>query len=262
MSKKYVTITGASSGIGKAAAKLFAKKGKNLILIARRKNLMENLKNEILSDYPDIDIVIKDFDLTDTEKIQDLYSSLKEYNIEILINNAGFGLYQNVNEHNIEKIRNMLKLNIEALTLLSILYVKDYHNVEGSQLINISSAGGYTIVPSATVYCATKFYVSSFTEGLARELIKNNSKLKAKVLAPAATKTEFGNIANDVTDYDYDKVFGTYHTSEEIADFLYQLSESDFTVGIVDREIFTFSLSSPVFSHSYNSNKNQNLNND
>ena len=255
--KKYVVITGASSGIGKSTAKLFAQKGKNLILIAKRKKLLEDVKKEILLENSGIDVVIKDFDLTDIEKIPEFYSGFDDYEIELWINNAGVGLYQNVKDHSVDKIENLLKLNIEALTLLSILYVKNYHNTKGSQLINISSAGGYTIVPTATVYCATKFYVSAFTEGLARELIKNNSKLRAKVLAPAATKTEFGKVANNVTEYDYDKIFGTYNTSEEVANFLYQLYESDFTVGIVNREDFSFKLTNPVFSHSYDSKKNQ-----
>ena len=82
----------------------------------------------------------------------------------------------------------MLHLNVEALTLLSSLYVQDYHNKKGSQLINISSAGGYTIVPNGIVYCATKFYVNAFTEGLALELKQNNAQLKAKVLAPLQPK--------------------------------------------------------------------------
>lgn len=64
-----------------------------------------------------------------------------------------------------------------------------------------------------------KILCKYFTEGLARELKSSNAKMQAKVLAPAATKTEFGKVANDVTEYDYDKLFGTYHTSEQMADF-------------------------------------------
>lgn len=82
----------------------------------------------------------------------------------------------------------MLHLNIESLTILSSLYVKDYKNVEGTQLINLSSRGGYMLVKNAVTYCASKFYVSAFTEGLALELAANHCPLKAKVLAPAATK--------------------------------------------------------------------------
>ena len=170
MKTKYTVITGASSGIGRAVALKFAERNKNLVLITRRKNLLEDLKSEILKKNPNLDIIVIDFDLTDVGKIPELYSKLNNYHIETLINNAGFGMYGDVKEQPLNKISDMLHLNVEALTLLSSLYVQDYHNEKGSQLINISSAGGYTIVPNGIVYCATKFYVNAFTEGLALEL--------------------------------------------------------------------------------------------
>ena len=83
----------------------------------------------------------------------------------------------------------MLHLNIEALTILSSLFVCDYKDVDGTQLINVSSCGGYTIVPTAVTYCAAKFCVSTFTEGLVWELKETGAKMNAKVLTPAATRT-------------------------------------------------------------------------
>lgn len=80
----------------------------------------------------------------------------------------------------------MIRLNIEALIILSSLFDHDYKDVPGTQLINISSAGGRTIVSTAVTYCATKFYVSAFTEGLALELKVQHAKMQAKVLVPAA----------------------------------------------------------------------------
>ena len=135
-----------------------------------------------------------------------------------------------------------------------------FKGIPGTQLINISSAGGYTIVPTAVTYCATKFYVSTFTEGLAWELIETGAKMRAKVLAPAATKTEFGKKANNVDAYDYDKAFGTYHTSRQMAEFLLKLYDSDSTLGIVDRETFQFKLQPPVFPYANSSTHNQNPN--
>lgn len=83
--------------------------------------------------------------------------------------------------------------------------------------------------------------------------------MQAKVLAPAATKTEFGKVANDVTEYDYDKLFGTYHTSEQMADFLMQLYDSDKVVGAVNRETFEFKMFDPLFDYAGNSSHNQKL---
>lgn len=254
---EYTAITGASSGIGYETAKAFAGRGKNLIVIARRRDKLEKLKEEILQAFPSLDVVVRVSDLSITQNVYELYESLKTYPITTWINNAGFGNYESVAAQSMEKTLTMLRLNVEALTLLSSLYVRDYKDTAGSQLINISSAGGYTIVPTAVTYCATKFYVSTFTEGLARELQESHAKLQAKVLAPAATQTEFGKVANDVDAYDYDKLFGTYHTSAQMAAFLLELYDSDQTVGTVDRETFAFRLSHPLFAYAGNSMHNQ-----
>lgn len=257
--KKYTVITGASSGIGYETAKAFAKRGKNLVVIARRKNNLEMLKAEILQENPSLDVVVKTVDLSVNKNVHQLYQELKGYEIETWINNAGFGSYDSVAHQDIKKIETMLRLNVEALTILSTLYVHDYQNVEGTQLINISSAGGYTIVPTAVTYCAAKFFVSTFTEGLARELQEAHAKLQAKVLAPAATKTEFGKVANNVDEYDYDKLFGTYHTSKQMAGFLLRLYDSDKPVGIIDRDTFEFRLMPPQFPYAGGSAHNQKL---
>lgn len=255
--KKYTVITGASSGIGYETAKAFVERGSNLILIARREDRLKSLKQEILSFHPALDIIIKVMDLSISDNVFQLYEEIKEYPLQTWINNAGFGNYDTVWHQDLSKIRQMLRLNVEALTIFSSLFVRDFKDIEGAQLINISSAGGYTIVPTAVTYCAAKFYVSTFTEGLAWELKENGCKMQAKVLAPAATKTEFGKVANGVTEYDYDKTFGTYQTSAQVAGFLLELYDSDKVVGIVDRENFMFKLSEPQFSYAGNSKHNQ-----
>ncbi len=256
--KKYTVITGASSGIGRETAKAFASRGKNLIIAARRTENLEVLKCEVLEQYPASDVVVKTVDLSVAENVHLFYSGLKGLRLETWINNAGFGNYDSVARQDLKKIDAMIRLNVEALTLLSSLFVRDYKDVPGTQLINLSSCGGYTIVPAAVTYCATKFYVSAFTEGLARELIEGGAKMRAKVLAPAATQTEFGKKANNMEQYDYDRAFGTYHTSRQMAEFLLRLYDSDCTVGIVDRETFQFELRSPMFPYAGNSAHNQN----
>ncbi|MGL5436982.1 MAG: SDR family NAD(P)-dependent oxidoreductase [Lachnospiraceae bacterium] len=255
--KKYTVITGASSGIGLAVAKAFAKRGKNLIVVARRKERLEELKSILQGNNPSLDICVKVKDLSILSNVYQLYDEVKKYNIETWINSAGFGDYGRVAKQNLNKVETMLRLNVEALTILSSRYVRDYKDVEGTQLINLSSRGGYVLVPTAVTYCATKFYVGSFTEGLAYELKVDNAKLQAKVLAPAATKTEFGKVANNVLEYDYDRSFDKYHTSKEMASFLLQLYDSDQTVGIVDWETFEFYLQDSKFEYAGNSSHNQ-----
>lgn len=257
--KRYIVITGASSGIGLATAKAFAKRNKNLILIARSETKLNELKKSILTEFPQLDIIVNPFDLTQTNKLSELFSDLDKYFIEVWINNAGFGMYSLVKEQNLDKTQELLKLNVEALAMLSTLYVEKYHNEKDTQLINISSAGGYVMVPMAVTYCASKYFVSAFTEALALELREQKAELVVKVLAPAATKTNFGKIANNVDEYDYDSVFGTYHSSEEIANFLLELYDSDKIVGHVDRGTFKVQLTDNLFTYANNPANNQRL---
>lgn len=253
----YTVITGASSGIGDETAKAFAARGRNLVVAARRQDNLEALKKDILSNNPALDVVVRATDLSVMENVYQFYESLKEYPLDTWINNAGFGNYDSVAHQDLRKIESMLHLNVEALTILSSLFVRDYKDTEGTRLINISSCGGYTIVPTAVTYCAAKFYVSTFTEGLARELEEVGAKMRAKVLAPATTKTEFGRVANNAGEYDYDRLFGTYHTSWQMALFLMELYDSDQVVGAVDRETFEFRLCGPRFDYAGNSRHNQ-----
>lgn len=247
--KKYTVITGASSGIGYETAKAFAERGENLVIAARRAERLEALKREITERRPALDVVIRTVDLSVMENVYRFYSSLKDLRLETWINNAGFGNYDSVARQDLTKIDAMLRVNVEALTILSSLFVRDYRDAPGTQLINLSSSGGYTIVPNAVTYCAAKFYVSAFTEGLDRELFESGAKMRAKVLAPSATRTEFGKKASNTDVYDYDKAFGIYHTSRDMAGFLLKLYDSDCAVGIVDRKSFHFELRPPMFPY-------------
>lgn len=247
--ERYVVITGASSGIGYQAAMAFAERGKNLVIAARRRERLEQLRGEILRRRPGLDVVIREMDLSDPEGLPEFYHGLAGRPLECWINNAGVGCYGSVAGQDIRRTERMLRLNVEAVTILSGLFVRDHRDVPGAQLINVSSCGGYLLVPEAVVYCATKFYVSAFTEGLARELKASGAALRAKVFAPAATRTEFGKIANGVEEYDYDRRFRRSHTSRQAAELLMQLYDSDATVGLVDRESFCFRLGDGVFSY-------------
>lgn len=247
--KKYTVITGASSGIGYSSAIAFAKRGKNVILIARREEKLAELKETIYQQFPTVEVIIHSFDLTDLDNLENLFTQFDEYFIETWINNAGFGYHTLVQEQSISRTRKMIQLNVESLTILSLLYVQKYSAQEGTQLINISSINGYKMIPTSVTYGATKFYVSSFTESLALELRDQNLPLQAKVLAPAATETEFGKVSNDIADFDYKERFSNYHTSEDMAEFLLELYDSDQITGVVDRQSYDFTLSQNRFDY-------------
>lgn len=232
---KYTVITGASSGIGYETALEFAARGKNLIIVARRLDKLEELKSKIHIINPELDVVIHTVDLSVTEQAYNLYNKLKMYEIETWINNAGLGESAFVADHNLSKVEKLLRVNIESLTILSTLFVQDYAEKEGSQLINVSSALGYAIAVGTITYSASKYYVSAFTEGLAKELELKGAKLKAKVLAPAITETEFAKKSNDLASFYYKENFPMYHTAKQVAEFMMELYDSSEVVGVVDQ---------------------------
>ncbi|WP_429844695.1 SDR family NAD(P)-dependent oxidoreductase [Brevibacillus sp. FIR094] len=246
---KYTVITGASSGIGFETALAFAARGKNLILAARRTEELEKLKAKVADVNPTLDVVIRSVDLSVSANVHEFYDSLKDYEIETWINNAGFGNFASIGEQNLNKIESMLHLNIEALTILSSHYVRDYANVEGTQIINISSGGGYKVIADAVTYCATKFYVSAFTEGLGQELIENGAAMRAKVLAPAATETEFAQRSFGIDSFDYAGALSKFHTAAQMAGFLLDLYDNDKIVGIVNGVTYEFELRDPIFTY-------------
>jgi len=246
---KYTVITGASSGIGYESALAFAARGKNLILAARRTEELEKLKSIVAERNPDLDVVLRTVDLSVTANVYQFYDSLRDYRIETWINNAGSGSFAPVGEQNLNKVTTMLHLNIEALTVLTSLFVRDYADVEGTQIINVSSGGGYQIVGNSVAYCASKFYVSAFTEGIAQELKERGASIQVKVLAPAATATEFIKSALDLDAFHYEGVVPKFHTAKEMAGFMLDLYDSEKVVGIVNGNTYEFELRDPIYPY-------------
>ncbi len=161
---KYIMVTGASSGIGYATAKEFAKHGYNIIVLARRTEKLEELKKEISEINPNANVVIVSSDLSKDGEPERVYNLVKNYDIETWINNAGLGNSGDLRNAEVEHNKRMLRVNVEALGLFSAMFVADNYDKEGSQLINIASIGGYINVPGCAFYCATKFFVSTLTE--------------------------------------------------------------------------------------------------
>lgn len=253
----YTVITGASSGIGREAARMFAARSSSLVLCARREQRLSSLRDELLDKHHDIDVLAIPVDLGNERQTRALYERTRALPARTWLNCAGFGGYGSIREENVEEMERMLELNMRALAILSALFAKDHARTPGAQLINVSSAGGYTLVPDAVTYCATKFFVSAFTEGLDRELRAAGAAMRAKVFAPAATRTEFGKIASHTDRYVYEERFARFHTAEHAAHLLMDLYDSDASVGLVDRETFEFRLTEPLLPFAGNSAANQ-----
>lgn len=231
---KTALITGASTGIGKALAYTFASRGFNLILVARRKALLDEIAKDIRARYK-TEVLVHEADLTQKKAVVALYEESKKRTIDVLINNAGFGDFSYPWDVDLDKAERMLDLNVKALTELSLRYVADYRDKEAT-LINVSSIGGYSIFSSAALYCATKFFVASFTEGISNALHEQGKKMRAKVLAPSATSSEFATRASEDAALNGEEIVSSmeFISAEQLAEYAYALYESDKCVGIVN----------------------------
>jgi len=187
---EYALITGASSGIGMALARLMASKGHHLILVARRADVLEKLKAELAALYA-VNIEVMPMDLSQTGQPEKLYQQCKTQNLQVqyLINNAGFGDYKKFDQTLMQSYINMLQLNVIALTELTGLFLQDMKQRATGHIMNVGSIAAFQPGPNMAVYAASKAYVMSFTEALNYEL--RGSGVKVTLLSPGVTETGF-----------------------------------------------------------------------
>lgn len=187
-------ITGASSGIGRDMARNLANKGYDLVLVARNLDGLNEVKKDLQKSNSKINIEIYSLDLSIKENCYNLYDQVK--NIDILINNAGFGTFGKFSETDLEKEVNMINTNITALHILTKLYLKDMIKEDKGHILNVASIAGFLPGPLMATYYATKNYVVSLTRAINKELRKEKSNVKISLLCPGPVDTNFTNIAN------------------------------------------------------------------
>ena len=216
---KTVLITGASAGIGKETAKVFAEKNYNLVLVARRKDALESLKNEILINNK-VEIQIIDLDLSLINSAEKLYEITQNQNlkIDVLVNNAGFGLFDSFLLHDPHKLEQMLVLNMITLTKLSQLFGNKMVANGGGNIVNIASTAAFQPMPHLAVYAATKSYVMNFSDAIAYELKDKN--IKVTCINPGATNSEFAQVANFTSSVIQDNKIPS---SRDLAVFIYDV---------------------------------------
>ncbi len=190
----YTVITGASSGIGLALANEFARNGHNLILVARSRELLNDISAKITLEYK-VSVQYIVADLTKVEEIKSLKEELtkKDYKINILINNAGFGLLGRFCELEIDKQQNMIDLNIKALVELSYFFAGLFKKQGFGWIMNVSSVASFLAGPYMAVYYASKNFVTSFTLAMASEL--KDSNIIVCALCPGYTETKFQDVS-------------------------------------------------------------------
>lgn len=189
-------ITGASSGIGKDISIELAKKGYDLILVARDIDKLNEVKDEILKDN-NISIEVKDVDLSIEKECIELceYVIEKYKNIDILVNNAGFGLCGDFVETDLDKEISMINTNITAVHILTKMFLKNMVEDNKGYIMNVASIAGFMPGPLMATYYSTKAYVVRLTESIRMELFMKHSKVKISALCPGPVKTNFDDVA-------------------------------------------------------------------
>ena len=190
----YALITGASKGIGKAIAEELAARQINLLLIARTESLLSRLAAEltekytISADYLAIDLSAADASFQIVNWIKG-----KGYAVNMLVNNAGYGLSGSFEQYSAQEHRDMMQVNMNVPVELSSLLIPELRKHPKSYLLNIASAAAYQAVPGLTVYAASKSFLLSFSRGLQYELRKTN--ISVTVVSPGGTETGFASRA-------------------------------------------------------------------
>ena len=183
-------ITGASSGIGKDMSLYLLSLGYDLFVVSKDKKNLE----EIYKKYDNVKII--SLDLTKYDNCLKLYNDLKKENIDLLINNAGFGDAGKFYETSLEKEINMIDLNIKAYHILTKLFLKDFVERDYGRILNVSSMAGFMPGPNMATYYATKNYVTSLSLAIYEELKKAKSNVKISIFTPGPVRTNFNDVAD------------------------------------------------------------------
>lgn len=185
-------ITGASSGIGRDMARYLAHNGWDLVVVARRTNRLETLKDELKN----VDVVCIGADLSKVDECKRVYEMTKNLHIDMLINNAGFGLAGEFVDTDLDTELRMIDTNITALHVLTKLYLGDFYKRDSGVILNVASSAAFMAGPLLNTYYATKNYVYRLSQAIYQELKEKKSKVKISILCPGPIKTEFLDVAN------------------------------------------------------------------
>lgn len=214
-------ITGASSGIGLEMARIFAKQGYHLVLVARDIERLHAISKQIRTDY-DINVTIYSKDLTRPETAYEIYQEVQDAGttVDILVNNAGIGFCGRFSELDEQRVMELVNLNIITLTLLTRYFIQNMISLKSGKILNVASTGSFMAGPFISVYYASKAYVLSLSESIRYEV--KNSGITVTALCPGATKTRFDARAGkkddknamDATKVAQAAVFGLLHNKK------------------------------------------------
>ena len=184
-------ITGASSGIGKEIAYYLASLGIDLIVVARNKENLEKIKKDV-----NVNVKIITMDLITRDNVFKLYDMVKNDDIDILINNAGFGLFGTFDETDLDREMEMIDLNVTTYHILTKLFLIDFLKKDSGYILNVCSSAGFMAGPRLSTYYATKNYITKLTLAINEELRQKGSNVSISALCPGPVNTNFNKVAH------------------------------------------------------------------
>ena len=197
-------ITGASSGIGKDMARYLSSLGYDLILVARRKTYLENLKKELSTN-----VKIIPYDLAVQDNLDNLWNEVKDEDIDLLINNAGFGLFGEFDKTDLDREFEMIDVNIKALHYLTKKFLIKFKKEDKGRILNVASSAGFMAGPKLSTYYASKNYALRLSEAIYEELKVAKSNVHISCLCPGPVDTEFNKVAH-----------GEFHTKSLTSEYV------------------------------------------
>lgn len=188
---KRALITGASSGIGRDMARILSDMGYDLILVARRRERLEQLARHL---HTRCDIITAD--LSSAAACRELHRAVQNRGVTLVINNAGYGVWGEFSQTNLKRELDMLDVNVRAVHILTKLFLRDFVRQGRGRILNVASSAAFLPGPLMAGYYAGKSYVLRLTQAIREELRRKKSPVYVGVLCPGPVKTEFNTVAD------------------------------------------------------------------
>ncbi len=221
---KNIFITGATSGFGKAAAELFARKGNNLIITGRRKDRLNSLTKELVNAHG-IEVVPLCFDVRDNEEVVNAVAQINSRPIDVLVNNAGLasGLSK-IQDGLLDDWDKMIDTNIKGLLYISRAIIPFMVKNKKGHIINIGSTAGKEVYENGNVYCASKHAVDAISKAMRIDLVKDG--IKVTQICPGAAETEFSEVRLHGDVQKAKEVYNGYEpmSAEDVASLIYYVT--------------------------------------